>query len=57
MRLELAAALRVTEHAAGSLMSFAEAVIHDFPSVLTSMEHAAITEDHASILVGELREL
>lgn len=57
VRLELAAALRVTEHAAGSLMSFAEAVIHDFPSVLTSMEHAAITEDHASILVGELREL
>ncbi|GAA1995447.1 hypothetical protein [Microbacterium pumilum] len=34
IRLELACALRVTEHAAGELLGLAEAVVHRYPAVL-----------------------
>ncbi|MFE5408149.1 DUF222 domain-containing protein [Microbacterium sp. NPDC056569] len=57
VRLELAAALRITEHAAGDLLGFAEALVHSYPAVLTSMERARVTERHAEILVGALNEL
>jgi hypothetical protein len=57
VRLELAAALRITEHAAGDLLSFAEAMVHSYPAVLVSMERARITELHAQILVAAVNEL
>ncbi|MFK4806469.1 DUF222 domain-containing protein [Microbacterium sp. ZW CA_36] len=57
VRLELAAALRITEHAAGELLSFAEAMVHSYPAVLVSMERAQITEVHAQILVAAVNEL
>ena len=57
VRLELAAALRITEHAAGDLLSFSEAVVHSYPVVLASMERARITERHAQILIAAVSEL
>ena len=57
VRLELAAALRITEHAAGELLSFSEAMVHSYPEVLASMERAHITEAHAQILVSAMNEL
>lgn len=54
LRLELAAALRVTEHAAGGLLAQAEALVHRYPSVLDSLAHARITERHADVLVEAL---
>lgn len=57
VQLELAAALRITEHAAGDLLGFAEALVHSYPAVLTSMERARVTERHAEILVAAVNEL
>ena len=57
VRLELAAALRITEHAAGDLLALAEAMVHTYPAVLASMERARITERHAEILVSAVNEL
>src|SRR6478735_11549595 len=57
VRLELAAALRITEHAAGDLLGLAEALVHSYPVVLASMERARITERHAEILVSAVNEL
>lgn len=51
VRLELAAALRVTEHAAAGWIALAEALVHRYPSVLDSLSRARITERHAEILV------
>src|SRR5690606_13425052 len=52
IRLELAAALRITEHAAGGILALAEAVVWRFPAVLDSLGHARITERHAEALVS-----
>ena len=57
IRLELAAALRITEHAAGDLLAFAEAMVHEYPQVLESMSHARMSEQHAQILVGAVTGL
>jgi len=57
VRLELAAALRITEHAAGDLLSFSQAMVHSYPAVLASMERARITERHAQILIAAVDEL
>lgn len=57
IRLELAAALRITEHAARDLLAFAEAMVHDYPQVLASMGQARMSERHAEILVGAVNEL
>lgn len=51
VRLELAAGLRITEHAAGELLTQAEALVHRYPAVLASLGRAAITERHAQVLV------
>ena len=51
VRLELAAALRVTEHAAAGLMAQAEALVHRYPAALDSLAQARMTERHAEILV------
>ena len=57
VRLELAAALRITEHAAGELIRQAEALVHRYPAVLASLGRAAMTERHAEILVSGLDEV
>jgi hypothetical protein len=57
IRLELAAALRITEHAAGGILALAEAVVWRFPAVLDSLGHARITERHAEALVSALGTL
>src|SRR3546814_8522423 len=53
-RLELAAALRITEYRAGKLLRRAEAHVNRYPRVLTSLERADITEQHADILADAL---
>ncbi|MCR2809269.1 MULTISPECIES: HNH endonuclease signature motif containing protein [unclassified Microbacterium] len=57
LRLELASASRITEHAAGNLIALAEAMVHRYPKALHALERARITERHAEILVGGLDEL
>lgn len=57
LRLELAAASRITEHAAGNLIAFADAMVNRYPKALSALERASITERHAEILVGGLDEL
>lgn len=54
LRLELAAALRVTEYAADRLLQMAEALVHRYPTVLDSLSRAAMSERHADMLVEAL---
>ena len=51
VRLELAAALRITEHAAGMLMAQAESLTGRYPAALESLSRARITERHAGVMV------
>ncbi|MEV8268546.1 DUF222 domain-containing protein [Microbacterium sp. NPDC076911] len=51
IRLELAAALRVTETAASNLLRLADAVVVRYPAVLASMRASRMTQQHAEILV------
>lgn len=57
LRLELAAAMRITEYAAGNLIALAEALVDRHSAVLTALSDARITEKHAEILVDGLDEL
>lgn len=57
LRLELAAALRLTEHVAGDLLAVAEALVHRYPAALRSLARAAMTERHAEILASMLNEV
>ena len=54
VRLEIAAVLRITEHAAAALMMQAEALVHRYPTVLDSFRCARISERHAEILVSAM---
>ncbi|WP_240642274.1 HNH endonuclease signature motif containing protein [Microbacterium sulfonylureivorans] len=54
VRLELAAALRVTENAAAGLVAMAESLVHRYPAALESLGRARMTERHAEILVDAL---
>ena len=56
LRLELAAAMRITEHAAGGLIARAEALVHRYPEALTAFRRGRITERHAELLVDGLDE-
>jgi hypothetical protein len=51
VRLELAAALRMSESVAGDLMAMAESLVNDFPAVLDSLGQARMSERHARHLV------
>ncbi|GAB2852966.1 DUF222 domain-containing protein [Microbacterium insulae] len=51
VRLELASALRITEHAAGMLLAQAEALVERYPAALDSLGRARMTERHAQVLV------
>lgn len=57
VRLELAAALRVTEHVAGSLMGRAYALVHEYPQVLASLGGARTTEQHVEYFVDAMAEV
>ena len=57
LRLEIAAAMRITEHAAGKLIALAEALVHRYPKALRALERARVTERHAEILVDGVDEL
>ncbi|MHC2998117.1 HNH endonuclease [Microbacterium sp. HJ5] len=54
VRLELAAALRVTEHAAATLLGRAEALVHRYPAVLDSLGGARLSERHAEMVIDAL---
>jgi hypothetical protein len=51
VRLELAAAMRITERAVEALMTQAEALVHRYPTVLDSLAGSRITERHADVLI------
>lgn len=57
LRLELAAALRITEHAADRKIRLAEALVRRYPTTLTKLSSADLTERHAEILVDALEAL
>ena len=57
VRLELAAALRITEHAAGEMIARAAALVERYPAVLDSLGGARMTERHAEILVDLVDEV
>ena len=57
VRLELAAALRITEYAAGELLGMAEALVHRYPGVLDSLSAARMTERHAAVLVDAVDQV
>ena len=57
VRLEIAAALRITESEAGGILALGEALVEQFPTVLDSFASARMTERHARFLVESLQEL
>src|SRR5215207_3759388 len=57
LRLELAAAMRITENAAGMLVALAEALVERYPGAMVALREGRISERHAEILVGGLDEL
>lgn len=54
IRLELAAALGITEAAADVLLSRADALVNRYPSVLDSLGGARMTSRHATLLVDAM---
>lgn len=54
IRLELAAALRVTEYAAGVLIGHAEALVRRYPTVLDALAGGRVTKRHAELLADTL---
>ncbi|MFS0732719.1 DUF222 domain-containing protein [Microbacterium sp. 1P10UB] len=54
VRLELAAALAVTESAAGAMIARADALVNRYPAALDSLAGARITPGHAAALVDAL---
>ncbi|QKJ21300.1 DUF222 domain-containing protein [Microbacterium hominis] len=57
IRLELAAAMRITEHAAGRMITHAEALVCRYPQALSSLGGGRITLKHAEVLVDEIDRL
>jgi len=57
VRLEIAAALRITESEAAGILALGEALVEQFPTVLDSFASARMTERHARLLVESLQEL
>jgi len=56
IRLELAAAMRITEYAAGRLIVLAEGLVRRYPGAWDALAGGRITEKHAEILVDLLDE-
>lgn len=57
VRLELAAAMRITEHSAGRMIAHADALVTRYPTALDSLSRARITARHAEVLVAGLDAL
>lgn len=57
VRLELAAALRITEHAAEVLIDTAEGLVHRFPDALDALAQGRVTDQHARVMVARLAPL
>lgn len=57
IRLELAAAMRVTEYAAGRMIVLAEGLVHRYPAALDSLSAGRVTIKHAEILVDAVDQL
>lgn len=57
IRLQLATALRITEYAAGRMITHAEALACRYPATLDSLSRGDITVKHVEILVDELDQL
>lgn len=57
VRLEVAAALRVTEYSAGRLMQVAEALAVRYPDALALLDGADTTVPHAEFIVDELDQV
>jgi len=57
IRLELAAAMRITEYSAGRMIVHAEALVRRYPQVLDSLHAARITPKHAEVLADDLAQL
>lgn len=57
IRLELAAAMRITEQAAGRMIARAEALVTRYPQALDSLTGARMTLGHAEFLADTLDEL
>ncbi|WP_249353708.1 HNH endonuclease signature motif containing protein [Microbacterium sp. 2FI] len=57
IRLELAAALRITEYAAAELIVRADALVHRFPQMLDSLSGGRTTERHTQIFVAAMAGL
>src|SRR3546814_17724375 len=51
LRLELAAALQMTEHAADRLLITAEGLVARYPSMLAALQGARTTARHAEVFV------
>jgi hypothetical protein len=51
LRLEVAAALRCSEYAAGELIARAQALVHRFPQMLESLSRAQTTDRHTKLFV------
>ena len=54
VRLELAAALSITEYSAGALIAQADALVNRYPAVLDALGGARITQRHATELAAAL---
>lgn len=54
VRLELAAAMRTTEHEAGMLMARGQALVHRYPAALDSLGTGRMTRKHSEVLVSLL---
>lgn len=54
VRLELAAAMRSTEYAAGELMARGQALVHRYPAALDSLGSGRMTTRHSELLVSLL---
>ncbi|GAA3214412.1 HNH endonuclease signature motif containing protein [Microbacterium terregens] len=57
VRLEIAAALRITENEAAAMLALGEALVERFPTVLDSFASARMTERHARFLVDAVQIL
>ncbi|GAA3634318.1 HNH endonuclease signature motif containing protein [Microbacterium awajiense] len=57
LRLEIAAALRITEYAADRLLDLADALTSRYPAVLEALGRANITQTHAEAFVDLMREV
>jgi hypothetical protein len=51
IRLELAAAMRITEYAADELLCRAHTLVHQYPVMLESLARGRVTERHTAIFV------